>query len=175
MTAPFWNGPLNDCTSRERQWLGEFFGADTVPVPVPGSSPMKNSKSLWLPRDICLALLARGLGKETSTCLERSHAVPKSAFSLPAERPKPSLHLASFAVSRFLFAPRRITLVDDVITRGATLIAAASRLSEAFPACEIRAFAILRTMTRVDVDSILAPCTGVVTYNEATDSSRREP
>lgn len=156
-------------------WIGEYFGANTVLVPVPGSSPMKNPKSLWVPRDICQVFVARGFAKEVSTCLERSHAVPKSAFSIPTERPKPSLHFASFAISRSLFAPRRITLVDDVITRGATLIAAASRLSEAFPGCEIRAFAIIRTMTRVEVDAILAPCTGVITYNAATDSSRREP
>ena len=156
-------------------WLGDFFGTHTVLVPAPGSSPMKNPKSLWVPRDICQFFVARGLGREVSTCLERSHAVPKSAFSLPAERPKPSRHFASFSVARSLFAPRCITLVDDVITRGATLVAAASRLSEAFPACEIRAFAVIRTMTRVEIDTILDPCTGVITYNTATDSSRREP
>jgi hypothetical protein len=156
-------------------WLGDFFGADSVLVPAPGSSPMKDPKSLWVPRDICQVFVARGLGKEVSACLERSHAVPKSAFSLPAERPKPSRHFASFSVSRSLFAPRRITLVDDVITRGATLLAAASRLAEAFPSCEVRAFAVIRTMTRVEVDAILAPCTGVITYNADADSSRREP
>ncbi|MBL8724024.1 MAG: hypothetical protein JNK49_08255 [Planctomycetes bacterium] len=156
-------------------WLADFFGADTVLVPVPGSSPMKNPKSLWVPREICHVFVARGLGKEVSTCLDRSHAVPKSAFSLPEERPKPSRHFASLTVSRSLFAPRRITLVDDVITKGATLVAAASRLLEAFPSCEVRAFAVVRTMTRVEVDAILAPCTGVITYNAAADSSRREP
>lgn len=159
----------------EAPWVNDFFGADAVLVPAPGSSPMKDPKSLWVPRDICQVFVARGLAKEVSTCLERSHAVPKSAFSLPAERPKPSRHFASFTVARSLFAPRRITLVDDVITRGATLLAAASRLSEAFPGCEVRAFAVIRTMTRVEVDAILAPCTGVITYNAATDSSRREP
>jgi hypothetical protein len=156
-------------------WLRDFFGAETVLVPTPGSSPMKDPKSLWVPRDICQAFVARNLGKEVSTCLGRSHAVPKSAFSLPHERPKPSRHFESLSVSRSLFAPRRITLVDDVITKGATLVAAASRLAEAFPGCEVRAFAVIRTMTRVDVDAILAPCSGVITYNAATDSSRREP
>lgn len=156
-------------------WLGDFLGADTVLVPAPGSSPMKNPKSLWVPRDICGVFVARGLGKEVSTCLERSHPVPKSAFSLPAERPKPSRHFASFSVARSLFAPRRITLVDDVITRGATLLAAASRLAEAFPGCEVRAFAVIRTMTRSEVDTILDPCIGVITYNADADSSRRDP
>jgi Na+/citrate or Na+/malate symporter len=42
--------------------------------------------------------------------------------------------------------PERILLVDDVITKGRTLIAAATRVHEAFPQAPICAFALLRTM-----------------------------
>lgn len=136
---------------------------------------MKDPKSLWVPRDICQVFVVQGLGKEASTCLKRSHAVPKSAFSLPQDRPTPARHFASLTVSRSLFAPRRITIVDDVVTKGATLVAAASRLTEAYPGCEVRAFAVIRTMSRTEVDSILVPCSGVITYNDTTDNSRRDP
>ena len=156
-------------------WLADFFGADCMLVPTPGSSPMRDPSSLWVPRDFCQILLAGGFGMGLSTCLERSRAVPKSAFALPGDRPKPSTHYASMSVARPLFAPHRITLVDDIITKGATLLAAASRLAEAFPSCEIRAFAVIRTMTRIEIDRILAPCVGVITYNDSADSSRRDP
>lgn len=136
---------------------------------------MKDPRSLWVPRDICKVFVSRGLGKEVQPCLERSQAVPKSAFSLPHERPKPSRLFESLTVNRSLFAPARITLVDDVVTKGATLIAAASRIADAFPSCEVRAFAVLRTVTRQEVDAILVPSFGLITYNPASDSARREP
>jgi predicted amidophosphoribosyltransferase len=130
---------------------------------------------LWVGREICQVLVARGLGKEVHPYVERANAVPKSAFALPADRPKPSTHYASFVVTRSLFPPRSITLVDDVITKGATLIAAASCISSAFPDCEVRAFALIRTMSQQEVNSILDPCLGTITFNSARDSTHREP
>jgi hypothetical protein len=41
--------------------------------------------------------------------------------------------------------PERITLVDDFITKGATVLAGAARLAEAFPDAEIQAFVLVRT------------------------------
>lgn len=163
---------LQEC---QDAWVPEFFSSETILVPVPGSSPMKDPASLWVSMDICRELIARQLGKESNALVERRAAVPKSAFSLPHERPKPSHHFQSFHVARSLFVPKRITLIDDVVTKGATLIAAASRLREAFPSCELRVFALMRTMSRTEVDAILSPTTGVITYNSSTDSSRREP
>jgi adenine/guanine phosphoribosyltransferase-like PRPP-binding protein len=65
------------------------------------------------------------------------------------------------AVERVLVPPERITVVDDVVTKGATLLAAASRLAEAFPNAEVLAFAILRTMGRVgNIEKIVDPCRG---------------
>lgn len=156
-------------------WLSEFFSSDTFLVPVPGSSPRKDSSALWVPRAFCRQLAARGLGREVQECLERSSPVPKSAYAAPQDRPRPSRHYDSLRVRGSLFAPRRITLVDDVITRGATLVAAASRVLETYPECEVRAFAILRTMTRVEVDPILSPCSGIIRYDATTDSSWRDP
>lgn len=59
--------------------------------------------------------------------------------------------------------PRRVTLIDDFVTRGATLLAAASRLQEALPGAEIRAFVLVRTMGLVaEIESIGAPCAGTI-------------
>jgi phosphoribosylpyrophosphate synthetase len=64
-------------------------------------------------------------------------------------------------------------LIDDVVTRGRTLLAAATRLQEAFPAVEIRAFALLRTMGLVpNVRQLLDPCIGEIRW-KAGDAHRR--
>lgn len=156
-------------------WVSHFFDAETTLVPVPGSSPRKDPGSLWVPLDICRGLAVRGLASRVEPLLVRRLAVPKSAFSSPEDRPKPSLHFESFAVATTMFPPRRVTLVDDVVTRGATLLAAASRFREAFPQCEVRAFAVLRTMSKQEVDAILDPCCGTISYLAASDGSRRAP
>jgi adenine/guanine phosphoribosyltransferase-like PRPP-binding protein len=66
--------------------------------------------------------------------------------------------------SNLLERPRRITIVDDFVTKGATLLAAASRVQEAFPEAEVRAFALVRTKGLVaDIESISEPCEGLIT------------
>ena len=65
-----------------------------------------------------------------------------------------------------------MVLIDDVITKGRTLLAAAARLREAFPETEIRAFALLRTMGFIPgVQRLLDPCTGEIRWN-AGDAHR---
>lgn len=64
-------------------------------------------------------------------------------------------------VSAPVIRPAQITLVDDVITQGATALAAASRLAEVFPESEIGVFALVRTRGLVeDIDSIVDPVSG---------------
>jgi orotate phosphoribosyltransferase len=70
--------------------------------------------------------------------------------------------------------PARVVLLDDVITKGRTLMAAAMRLNDAFPDIEIRAFAMLRTMGRVDhVEQLVDPCIGVIRWRAG--DAHREP
>jgi pyrimidine operon attenuation protein/uracil phosphoribosyltransferase len=58
-----------------------------------------------------------------------------------------------------------MVLIDDVITKGRTILAAAARLHEAFPGADIRAFALVRTMGLLaDVAGPLGPCQGVVRW-----------
>lgn len=122
--------------------------------------------------------------------LRRRHAVKKSAFAAAGERPTVLEHYASFAIERAFCGgapidscrlagePReqalRLTLIDDVITRGRTLIAAARSLREAFPAAQIRAFALLRTLRPDEMlRQVLDPCEGEVRW--VSGDARRCP
>ena len=67
------------------------------------------------------------------------------------------------AIDPQLAVPASITVVDDVVTRGSTLIAAVSLLAEHFPDIEVRGFAVVRTMGLVpDVERIHAPAVGTI-------------
>jgi hypothetical protein len=149
---------------RELGGLEPFLGPDVVLVPALRSAPIRDATTLWPARRICERLVAGQLGKQLLPCLVRTMAVPKSAFAAAGERPDAQRHYDTMAVEGSLLHAKRITVVDDVITKGATLLAAASRLQEAFPAAEVRAFALLRTMGLVDeIEQIVDPCTGTNT------------
>jgi adenine/guanine phosphoribosyltransferase-like PRPP-binding protein len=63
-------------------------------------------------------------------------------------------------------------LIDDVVTKGRTLLAAATRVREALPGAEIRAFALLRTMGFIQgIDRLLDPCVGEIRWR-AGDAHR---
>jgi orotate phosphoribosyltransferase len=60
---------------------------------------------------------------------------------------------------------QNVVLIDDVITKGRTFLAAAARVREAIPGAQVRAFALLRTMGLADgVQSLLAPCRGEIRW-----------
>jgi hypothetical protein len=67
-----------------------------------------------------------------------------------------------------------LILIDDVVTKGRTLLAAALRLRELFPRADVRGFALLRTMGYSPVfDQLLMPCTGKIEW--ACGDARRSP
>jgi adenine/guanine phosphoribosyltransferase-like PRPP-binding protein len=75
-----------------------------------------------------------------------------------------------------LLAPQRIVLVDDFITKGTTLYAAASVLADAVPGSEVRCFALVRTKGLVpDVDAIVEPMEGELRYWPLADEVERIP
>jgi hypothetical protein len=83
-----------------------------------------------------------------------------------------SVHYESFVLEAPPIVPNRIVLIDDVVTKGRTLLAAASRVHEAFPGSQIRAFALLRTMGLIPgVQRLLDPCTGEIRW-KAGDAHR---
>ena len=146
--------------------LYEFFGATDILIPVPGSEP-RNLGVASVTERLAAAMVREGLGRCTWTGLHRVRAVRKSATAPAGERPTVGVHYESFAIEpidAIAFA-KRIVLVDDVVTKGRTLLAAATRLHEAFPYARIRAFALLRTMGLIaDVNQLLDPCVGEIRW-----------
>jgi len=144
--------------------LDALFGPDVVLVPAPGSAPIKQRDALWVPRRICQELLAVGFGARWEPWLVRHTAVQKSAYAAPGQRPSAQEHYDSMRVDRRVTdeeSPAAITLVDDVLTKGATLRAGASLLAEAFPGATVRAFALIRTMG-TGFQKILDPVVGEI-------------
>jgi len=142
----------------------EWFDAATILVPVPGSAPQAPGTTST-PVALAQALLSVGLGGRVWTGLRRAVAVPKSATAAGGRRPSVAAHHASFAVEHLSVAAPKLLLVDDVVTKGRTLVAAASRLQEVHPEAQIGAFALLRTMGFVaDLPRLIDPCVGEIRW-----------
>jgi hypothetical protein len=164
----------------ERVWdeLPEFIRRQFLPatatlVPMPGHAPMKDPKSHWAARELCEVFVAAGLGARWLPLLERVSPVPKAAFSRPEERPTAEVHYHSMRATPDLAAGAILTVVDDVVTRGATLLAAIARLRELFPDASIRAFALLRTMSSEPIAHVKDPCAGLI--RRVPWGTQREP
>jgi len=161
-----------------REMLTGTFAEESVLVPVPGSAP--SSRGVWPAQRLAFALHGVGLGTSVWPGVARRFPVRKSATAPSADRPTVHQHYESFVVAPrpvapgLRYPPTRIVIVDDVITKGRTILAAAIRLHEAFPNADIRAFALVRTMGLLpDVADFLQPCEGVVRW--AGGDARREP
>ena len=200
--CPWGGGPLGEQTRRwcerlkaaDPRWLARFaaqvwlqtrlerrfaalFGEDAVLVPVPGSRP--GHQGPWVGERLAASLGALGLAQAVWPLLRRQVAVRKSAFAPAGERPSVLEHYRSFAVQWTGIRRRpgpapRLILVDDVITRGRTVLGAAARLREAFPGSEIRAFGLMRTLGRGEVPwRNPDPCEGQVRW--VCSDARRMP
>jgi len=170
---PRYAGQVAEHCARE-QWLARLFRRDVWLVPVPGCMPAGAKPTAAC--QLAIALHELGLGCGVWAGIMRRTAVTRSATAPLGERPTVRQHYESFAVSA---APqgmpvRRIVLIDDIITKGRTLFAAAARLRCALPHADIRACALVRTTGFVSrLDRLLAPCEGVVHW--AGGDARREP
>jgi len=153
--------------------LEELFGTSPLLVPVPRSS-LTVEGGIWPAYNIASALIGQGIGATVLPCLQRVKAVPKSAFAASRSRPKPLDHYESIAAVKMVTDREYLCLVDDVVTKGATLLATASRLQEAYPRAKIVAFALIRTLGFVeDIDRIVEPAFGTITLRG--DEALREP
>lgn len=150
-----------------------LFADSPLLVPVPRSS-LSIEGGIWPASNIAFALVRHGIGAAVLPCLERTKAVPKSAFAAQGTRPKPVDHYESIQATKMVTDRQSLCLVDDVITKGATLLAAATRLQETYPQAKVTAFALVRTLGFVDdIDRIVGPAMGSVTLRG--DDAFREP
>lgn len=130
--------------------------------------------TLWVPERIASAITKMGFGNKVISCLARTQSVPKAVSSLAKDRPKAIDHYKSMNVTRILSNPDEIILVDDVVTRGATLLGAANLLADAFPETTIRAFAAMRTISNPDeFNRLYDPCVGTIELQNNGDTLRR--
>jgi predicted amidophosphoribosyltransferase len=154
-----------------RGLLADLFGSDVLLVPVPGSSP--GLEDTWPAERLATCLKRMGLAGAISPLLRRTVPVRKSATALAGERPTVSEHYSSFTVVPASDTPCRILLVDDVMTKGRTIFAAALRLHKAFPSADIRAFALIRTLRfESELGDPIDPCQGEVRWT-GFDTRRR--
>ncbi len=152
-----------------------IFRTDSVLVPLPRSSLLQPD-SLWVPERLASALVKRRFGTRVMPCLTRTRAVRKSSTSQADQRPTPTDHFESLAVQGNLGSAEDIVLIDDIVTRGHTMIGAANRLLEAFPSARICAFAAMRTVSDwMDFSHIYDPKTGSIDFREVTDDCLRRP
>jgi predicted amidophosphoribosyltransferase len=143
----------------ESPQLAGFLTTADLLVPVPGSAPAEN-QGRYVAARLAEALLRQGLGRDTWSGLKRIRAVAS--------------HYESFSIESLPQAPHSLVLVDDVVTKGRTLFAAAVRLHEAFPGANIRAFALLRTLGMIpEVPRLLEPCRGLIRWRDG--DARRNP
>jgi predicted amidophosphoribosyltransferase len=153
--------------------LAALFAGEVTLVPVPSSAPQ--SRRVWAAERLAASLHGVGLGRCVWPAVHRRVAVRRSATAINVDRPTVRQHFESVSIAvRANCPPGRIVLVDDVITKGRTVLAVAARLYEAFPNADIRAFALVRTMGLItDVAEPLEPCQGVVSW--ARGDAWRDP
>jgi hypothetical protein len=145
--------------------LGATFGPDVVLVPMPRSRPLK-AGALWPAMRIAEEFVRIGLAREAMPVLKRREPIEKSALHRAgARRPGPEDHIRTITVEALAAAATRVVLVDDVVTRGATLLGCASLLRRVMPHVAISAFAAVRTISGREIDSMLAPVVGMITYS----------
>ncbi|HZC87759.1 MAG TPA: hypothetical protein VE266_12240 [Steroidobacteraceae bacterium] len=168
---PRYAGFVYRSSLRDRH-LAALFARDAVLVPVPGSAC--TGQAPWAALRLAVALSEVGFALRIWTGLRRRYAVTKSATAPSAARPTVQQHYDSFAVMRVTKPIHRVVLIDDVITRGRTLLAAAARLRAELPFADVRGFALIRTRGFVDhIEHLAEPCCGVVRW--AGGDARREP
>ena len=156
--------------------IDELLSLGGILVPVPRHSPLWKG-ALWPAHRIAEELLRVGIGERLALCLERKKSLPQASSGPAEKRPTVSEHYDSIHVTPSLESPKRIVLIDDVVTKGATLIACATRLKEAFPSAEIVAFSVARVnwdARLATLKEMFSPKLEIVTCDDDGLSTRRD-
>ena len=151
------------CSEYRDTHFADFFTSASTLIPVPTSAPAKAPDTLWPGLSIAEALLGQGLGRDVQKLLGRTVRVPKAHEQSAADRPRMDELVDSLEWRGDLGSNlERIILVDDVVTRGTTFLAAREMIHRAQPWLEVRGFAAIRTMSFEVVTEPLSPATGFV-------------
>ena len=121
--------------------------------------------------------MIEGLGAGVLECLFRLEAIPSARLSGLRNRPSIRKHLDTMrAELPRLGMPGKITLIDDVVTKGRQLIAAAEVLRREAPECDVVAFAVSRTKGFVDdIPAVVDPCIGTIWRTAPNGDAIRSP
>lgn len=136
-----------------------FWSGDPMVIPVPRSS-LTRPNTVWPARRICEELVKNGVAVDTLPVIERQEAVEKSAGG--ATRPSFQTQVASLWAKPTLRPPTRLILVDDVVTRGTTMLACAAKIAETYPGVPVSGFALARVQSTGDPEAVFAPAVEVV-------------
>lgn len=163
--------PLLVSTLKEKQSqfpsLSQILNQNMALVPLPGHSQEKDSGTAVRTRStvaICDELVKNGLGAQVFSTLIRTQSVTKSSTAKASERPKWKEHYQTITVTERML-PMGITsisLVDDVITRGATMVGAYLRIKEAFPSINVTCFALIRADSGHKIVKLTNPAEGMI-------------
>jgi len=111
--------------------------------------------------------------------LKRKMPLPTSHLSRASERPSPEQHYESLSIKVDLLSLNgvdSITLVDDVITRGSTMLGSASLVHDKHPNMKIVGFAALRAISNPsEFAQALDPTKGIITYDGPGSGPFRRP
>lgn len=142
----------------------DFFGSDVTVVPAPSSSKTKPDFEN-APLTICNLLFENELAFEVCDIIERHTTLRKSSHCLPANRPSIQEHISTMIVKNDTISTNKITIIDDVLTKGSTTFACANLIKDRFPNAEVRIFAFMRTRGTCKYTEVKNPDFGVMKYN----------
>lgn len=149
---------------------------DAVLVPAPRSAPLLTPDSAWPCKVLCEEMLKHGLGNKSIHALVRHESVAKSSFQTHGNRPPASIHFKSLKYVGGISSTDKVVIVDDILTKGATMLAMASHLAESAKVRNIACFALMRTRNFLeDIDKIIEITRGQIVYDAGSDSVRRLP
>ncbi|MEM3671092.1 MAG: phosphoribosyltransferase [Thermoprotei archaeon] len=152
----------------------QFFNRNVFLVPIPRSS-LQVRNALWVPDRLAQAMERKGLGRRIQI-LERNSNLRRSSISSPENRPLPKEHFDSLKVIRRLDDLSEIVLIDDIITRGHTMLGAAWKILDVFPNAKVCGFAAMRTISNsLEFKDFYDPVKGEIEYRTGPGDALRRP